>query len=201
MKREALGVSGASPLLISVGRLSPQKGQRYLLESMVELRDQFPKIKLLIVGEKTVGQQLEILRTELGLEHHVEFLGLRHDVKEILEVADVCVFPSLFEGFPNAAVEAAAMAKPIVVTRIPPYEEVLEHNISALIVEPRSSSQLSNAIAGLARDPKGATAMGSVARDHVTSRFTISKTGRKLAELYERVHLDRNFSLEFAGTE
>lgn len=199
--RNLLGVSNASPLLVSIGRLSPQKGQRYLLEAMSDLRIEFPDIKLLIVGEKTIGQRLESRCAELHLEDCVEFLGVRHDVKELLIAADICVYPSLYEGFPNAAVEAAAMGRPTVVTKISPYQEVLEDNVTTMMVESRSVDQLVVAITRLADDPVRASEMGSRAREHVTSQYRIESTVKKLAELYEQLHLGRRRTSEFVGID
>ena len=194
--RRELRLDGAFPALINVGRLVPQKGQRYLLEAVARLVQEFPEIRLVIAGELTGLAELAGLRAALGLEQHVEFLGSRQDVPDLLRLADIAVFPSLYEGFANAVAEACAAGRPCVATRISGVESVVRHRDTALLVEPLSSEQLANAIRTLARNPVEARAMGERARADVIERFSVHRAVQQLEDVYESVLAGRGQTME-----
>lgn len=99
-----------------VGRFCKQKNHRYLLEVFSAIREQRPDASLLLVG---TGEQMEPVRCrarELGLENAILFAGERFDIPQILSAMDVFVFPSLYEGMPNAVIEAQAVGLPCIVS-------------------------------------------------------------------------------------
>ncbi len=191
--RRHLGLEGAFPVLVHVGRLVPAKGQRYLLEAVAKLVPEFPNVRLVVAGEPTTLADLEELRTALGIERHVEFLGARRDVLDLLRLADIAVFPSLYEGFSNALAEACAAGKPCVATRIPGVECLVRHGDTALLVEPRSPGQLAHAIRTLALNPAEARAMGERARIDVIERFNVQRAVGQLEDVYESVLAGRRY--------
>jgi len=185
--REELDINGAYPVVVNVGRLVPQKGQRYLIEAMPEVLIRFPQGRVLIAGEGILHDSLAKLCQELGIQDNVEFLGARDDVRELLAISNIFVFPSLFEGLGGALLEAAGMGKPCVASRVGPLPEVIEHGVSGLLVPSRNPQAIAQAIIGLAGDPERARTMGDNARAIVRSRFAISRIATELEQLYVRV--------------
>ncbi|MFQ5873293.1 MAG: glycosyltransferase, partial [Dehalococcoidia bacterium] len=109
--KNRLGINGDWPILVNVGRLVPQKGQRYLIEAMPRILHHYPQARLLIAGDGLLGPALTRLRGDLGLDDQVQFLGHRDDVGHLLLLGDAFVFSSLYEGCPNSLIEAMAAGK------------------------------------------------------------------------------------------
>jgi glycosyltransferase involved in cell wall biosynthesis len=184
--RAELNLNGAYPVLVNMGRLVPQKGQKYLLEAMPDVLLDFPNAKLLLVGDGFLRAELEELRDNLGLGQRVQFLGKRTNVKVFLELSDIFVFPSLFEGSGgNALLEAAALGCPCIASDVGPIPEVIENGHSGILAPPRSSQALAQAIIYLAGHREIARAMGQKARRAVMQKFSIERSARHLGDVYE----------------
>ncbi len=101
-------------VLINVGSLSTQKGQEYLVRIFKKVKAEINNIKLLIIGKGHLEGKLKYLVKEEGLEEDVIFFGFQDNPFKFISHADLFVFPSLFEGFPNALVEAMACKKAVI---------------------------------------------------------------------------------------
>ena len=97
-------------VIVNVGRLTYQKGQEYLIKSMPLLKD----MNLLLIGEGKYKDKLKTLVKELKVENRVFFIGFQKNPYKFIKKADIFVFTSLYEGFPNALAEALILQKPIV---------------------------------------------------------------------------------------
>lgn len=185
--RAELGIQDAYPVLSHVGRMVHPKGQRYLIESMPEIVAQFPRTQLLMIGEGPFQKSLVSLAQRLGVYDHITFLGRRNDVSDVLTVSGIFVFPSLYEGCPNALMEALALEKTCVASRIPSVEEIADNDTHAKLVPIRSPHALAKAVIWLADHPQEAKAMAARASKMVQSRFTGQHVGRELMKVYEGV--------------
>ncbi len=107
---------GYYPVFINIGRLRTQKGQKYLIASFARVVVKYPNALLLIVGEGSERSVLERVIADYSLEKRVLLVGQQVNVFPFLRIADCFVFPSLFEGFPNALLEAAAIGKYVIST-------------------------------------------------------------------------------------
>ena len=161
---------GPSARLLHVGRLAPQKGQKYLLEAMPGVLARHPDTRLLIVGEGWLESSLRQLAEELGIAPNVDFLGRREDVPELMASCDAFVFPSLFEGLGVSCLQAADHAMPCVVSDIGPLREVIQPG-SGLLVPPRDPQALATALLRVLDDRVEARAMGLRAQQFARSRF------------------------------
>jgi len=182
-----LGLTAEHRVLVNVGRLIPQKGQRDLVEAMPRVIQSQPATRLLIVGEGHLRDELATQITQLGLSDHVTLLGQRHDVPLLLGLADLFVFPSLYEGLPGAIVEAMLSATPIVSTAIPSIGEAVQHQRSAVLVPPQSPPDLANAIIELLGDPDRAAQLAHTARQDALRQFNIPTVTRQIEQLYDTV--------------
>ncbi|BEH91627.1 putative glycosyltransferase EpsF [Turicibacter faecis] len=91
-----------------VGRFNPQKNHDFLIEVFNEIQKRCDKAVLLLVGEGYLEDKIKEKVKEMGLENKVRFLGLRKDIKSLMQAMDLFLFPSLFEGLPVVLVEAQA---------------------------------------------------------------------------------------------
>ncbi len=185
--RRSMSLGDSYPVILNVGRLMPQKGQKYIIEAMPDILRSFPKAKLLIAGEGPLRCELENIKKSLGLDGAVFLLGSRNDIKMLHLSSDIFVFPSLSEGFGGALLEAAALGKPCVVADIEPVQEILENGKSGLFIPQHDSQALAQAVIRLSSKKEEAQALGMKARETVCSRHIINNTITKLEALYIQV--------------
>lgn len=183
--RAELGLDGAYPVLLNIGRLVPQKGQQYAIQAMVDIVAKYPRARLLIGGEGWLRPKLEALVVALNLRDHVTLLGERSDVPALLALADIFVFPSLFEGAANALIEAMAASKPCVASRIPSLIEASGDGQAAVLVDVRSAFALAAGILRLADDPAQAASLGRLASRWVRNRLDYETVVARHEALYE----------------
>ncbi|MDH4100946.1 MAG: glycosyltransferase [Nitrospirota bacterium] len=182
-----LGIQPGDRVLTTVGRLNRQKGLPVLLQAFKGVLDTVPEARLLVVGE---GEELEPLKTmarEMGIEQRVLFPGLRRDIPAILARTEVFVLPSLWEGMPNAVLEAMATGRPVVATRVGGVSELMVEGETGVIVPPSDAPALQQAILAMLSNPEQARLMGEKGRERAMKHFDIRLTVRKTEELYRRV--------------
>ncbi len=182
--RESLGVPPTARLIGTVGRLVPLKGHPYLLEAFARLRQSHPRIRLLIVGGGPERETLESQAQALGIAMAVQFTGHRTDVPDLLATMEVFVLPSVAEDFGRVLLEAMAIERPVVATAAGGVPEVVEENVTGLLVRPADPVALAEAISTLLADPCRAQAMGRAGRQRVEKHFNL----RRHAELVEAVY-------------
>lgn len=190
--RASLGLTEAYPVILNVGRLVPQKGQRYAILAMHRIRARFPTAHLLIAGEGWLRHELEQLTGTEGLRGCVTLLGDRQDIEVLLSVADIFVFPSIFEGTANALLEAMAAARPCVASRISSLREVTDDGRVALLVEEGSPDDLADKVIHLASDRRLSSTLGASARAWTLSRFDFTASVKALEAFYESLAADRS---------
>ncbi len=173
--------------LLHHGRLVRKRGLRYLVEAFPVVRRRFPDVKLVIAGEGPEKVNLMKLACDLGISEHVNFIGLvRHEkIPGLIEAADVVVIPSLIEGHSTSLLEAMAAGKPIVATKVGGITEVIVDGENGLIVEPKSSVQLSRAIIEILGDRNLAKRLGSKAIE-TAKEFDIKKLAVQELNVYKR---------------
>ena len=137
--------------LLALGSLIDQKGLDVAVKAMPEILEKAPGVTLRMAGDGPLRQPLEALARELGVEGSVEFLGTvgRDRLIEVLNETSILVMPSRWEGLPVAAVEAAAMARPIVATRVDGMPEIVLDGETGLLIDPGSVPQLAAAVCRL----------------------------------------------------
>ena len=173
--------------LITVGRLSPEKGHRYLLEAMPTILAHHPTATLQIVGDGSLRAALQTHTERLGLTQSVAFLGSRGDVAELLAKSDLFVFPSLWEGLGVAVLEALATGLPTVASDIPALREIIDDGIHGILVEPQHAEALAQAIINVLDHPEYAQQLGRAGRQRIAERFDINITVRQWEALYHEL--------------
>src|SRR5207237_3211119 len=149
--RKELGLDRATPLVGVIGRLEAQKGHVYLLDAWPSVLAEFPDARLLLVGEGSLRGALERHARDLGIASSVLFAGFRSDVPRVLDALDVLALPSLYEGMPLTAIEASAMAKPVMATAVDGTPEVIREGRTGRLVTPREPAALYRALRAVLR--------------------------------------------------
>ncbi len=169
--RTLLGIDPQRPVVGVVGRLSPEKHHVLLLQAARRLVDEFPDLTVLVVGDGPMRGQIERATTELGLADHVQLVGARPDVPDILPALTVFALCSYTECFPMALLEAMASGRPAVCTDVGGVGELLADGITGYLVPPYDSVALADRLAKLLHDRQLCQRLGAAARARVQREF------------------------------
>lgn len=177
--RAELGLAPDRPLLLAVGAFSPQKDFAGLLDAMAAIHAQRPEVRLLLLGDGFLRDDLQARRAALGLTDVVQMPGFRHDVGAAMAAADLLVLSSDNEGMARVLAEAAASGLPVVATDVSGTRTAVEDGRTGLVVPPGDPAALAAAITVLLADPVRRQTMGRQARELAERRFDAD---RMLAE-------------------
>ncbi len=175
-----------TPIIVSIGRLSHEKGHVDLLNALAIVRDAGAAFHAVFVGEGVERPRIEATRASLGLEKHVTLAGLQHDVRPYYAMAQVAVMASHSEGSPNALLEAMAAGVPIVATRVGGIPEIATDQKSALLVEARKPAALAQAIQRLLKEQDLRERLSERAKA-AAAAYSPAAYRRSLTDVYERV--------------
>ena len=170
--------------LVTVGRLVREKSYGTLLEALAMARAEDPEIGLWIVGDGIERGALEQRARELQIQDHVAFLGARSNVGYWLQNADLFVLSSISEGLPVSLLEAFAMRRAVVATRVGGIPDAMEGTDAGLLVASGDARALAQAILTLKRDPARCRECGANARRVYEERYSIARMGRAYQQLY-----------------
>ncbi len=183
--REQLGVPADGLLALTVGRLTIQKGQVYLLRAIPRVLESFPNVVFALVGDGPLRAELEAEARQLGIERAVRFLGTRADVPELLHLADLFILPSISEGMPVALLEAMMVGLPVVASRVEGVDEIIQDGQNGFSVPPGDAEALSQALVRLLGDAELRRRLGAQGKAFVEKRFTIDQMCRRYLELFQ----------------
>jgi L-malate glycosyltransferase len=182
--REAFGLAPGVPVVTAVSRLYRFKGLEDFLEALGDVSRRFEQARFLIVGEGPSRADLEARAWRLGLGGRLTFTGLRQDIPEILSMSTVSVLPSLSEGLSNVLLESMAAGTPVVATRVGGTPEVIQDDVTGLLVPSSDPPALARAIGSLLEDPPLALRLGRMGRERVASHFSLERATRETEDLY-----------------
>jgi GalNAc-alpha-(1->4)-GalNAc-alpha-(1->3)-diNAcBac-PP-undecaprenol alpha-1,4-N-acetyl-D-galactosaminyltransferase len=168
------GVDPNKKWIISMGRLSYQKGFDLLLTSFQAIADKYPDWQLLILGEGELKHDLENLRDQLKLSEQVVFTGAISPPFSILQNSDLFVMSSRFEGFPMAHGEALACGLPVIATDCSGVRELIRDDIDGILVPNEDVTALAAAMSRLMSDETERNRLATHAPE-VLERFSLDK--------------------------
>ena len=175
---------GRQRIVTTVANLRPGKGHEVLLNAAARVIRRVPDVRFRIVGDGPRRRELERQAASLRISSHVEFVGHRTDVPELLRESDVFALPSFMEASPNAVIEAMAAGVPIVATRVGGIPEAIEHERSGLLVPAGDDRALAAAIVRLIGRPQVASRLAETARQSAESRFSFERMVSEFQQLY-----------------
>jgi len=183
-KKKVLGVQNFNPVIGVGARLVEQKGISFLIQAMPKILKKYPKAVLLIAGDGPLRSKLEYEVQRLDISSSVKFLGFRLDITSLLQAFDIYVLPSLWEGLPMAILEAMALKKPIIATKVGGTPEAIIDGKTGLLVPPRSPESLTNAVIRLCENQNFAAQLGLNAFEFFMQEFTVREMVHKYEKLY-----------------
>jgi glycosyltransferase involved in cell wall biosynthesis len=185
--RRGLSLPEDAFIFLNVGRLDPQKNHKILFEAFREVAAEAPNAFLLLAGVGLMEDELKKLAGDLKIDKKVLFLGRRDDIGALLELADVFVFPSFFEGLGVALVEAMFKSLPCITSRIDVFTEVIADRETGLLIDPASPNELKNAMLELYKNEELRKSLGEKALETAKRKFRADKTALEWEEFYRKV--------------
>lgn len=170
-----------------VARLDLQKGFEYLLRAARDLCKTTRDLKIVIVGEGPDRDKIEEMIEQYGLQSNVILAGQQSNMPAVYAAMDIFVLPSLNEGLPMTVLEAMAASKPVIATRVGAMGSVIKDGENGLLVAPKDSEGLRNAIASLLSNPERRRRLGDQAYAWVSQNYTSEAMALKYREMYEEV--------------
>ncbi len=176
-------------LVFFVGRLQYEKGPQVLVEAAPRVLAEIPQAKIVIAGSGGMLDSLRRRAFELGVADRVMIPGFISDNDRncLLKVANVAVFPSLYEPFGIVALEAMAAKCPVVVANVGGLREVVHHEQTGLIIHPNDATSLAWGILQTLRYPEVAAARVANAYRMVREEYNWDRIAERTIEVYDRV--------------
>ncbi|NWF55786.1 MAG: glycosyltransferase family 4 protein [Syntrophaceae bacterium] len=185
--RRDFEIPAQAPVFGTVSVFRKLKGHQFLLEATPEIIRAIPEARLLLAGEgpqeKNIREKIEKLR----LEKAVILAGCREDVPRVLNTLDVFVFPSLQEALGTAVLEALAMRRAVVASRVGGIPEIIEDGKTGFLVEPENFSGVAEKVIHLLKNPELRRLMGDRGRQFVEARYDQRLMVRRLEDLYREL--------------
>ena len=183
--RRELGLDPTRPVLLSAGRFVPAKGLEYFIDALPAVLETLPHLQVILAGSGPLEGQLRTLVNHLKLEKVVRFVGFSTHLPDLMQVADLLVFPSLWEGMGLVPLEALLQGVPVVVSDIPAVAEVVEN--PQWRFTPRDSQACARAIVSALEDLPNRRALVSELQPSLRDRFSVSTIATQYAEIYREV--------------
>lgn len=180
--RKELQLPEGTTILGMTGRLSKEKGHKYLFSAIQNMEN----VIIIVVGSGPLESRLKKLAENLNITKKVVFVGFKTNVNDYLAAMDIFLLPSLTEGLPLSLLEAMAAEKPIIASQVGGIPTVIEDRKTGLLVKPRDPVALKKAISTFIEDKDLAVRLALNARNLAVERFSLEK----MAKTYESLYLD-----------
>lgn len=178
-------------LVVLVGNmLSDVKGHPWLIAAAPIVLREFPNTQFVLAGDGAARAEFEAQVAKLGLQNNFMFLGRRDDVPDLLASCDIAVLPSRAEGLPNAVLEYMASGLPTIASRVGGNAELVEDDVTGLLVPPEDSEALASALGRLLREPELARRIAASGQKMATENYSFERLIRQTDALYTEL-LDR----------
>ena len=196
--RGRLGIGSDEAIILTIGRLSKEKGHADLLRALQQLRSIDRKWKLVLVGMGPELDPLTRLARSLSLSERVIFAGSHTNVRPFYAAADVFVLPSLSEGSSNVLLEAMAAKIPIAATKAGGNAEIILHNQTGLLTPIGNFQQLAGSIALLLAEPDLASRFAEAGFARAAHEFSVEQYRRRLLGFYAEALQTRNVGTNYS---
>lgn len=169
-----------------VAQLRPPKRHDLLIHAVARLKNRFPGLRLLVVGQGELETELKALAVSKGVEKITLFTGYRTDVSRLLRGMDIFALPSEVEGQPVSVMEAMYAGLPVVAVRAGGIPEVVAAGESGFLCEPGNLDELCHTLIRLVESQELRQKMGLAGRERIQHHFSAERMARRFEGLYER---------------
>lgn len=181
--RNKWGINKDEKLVGTVARLIPSKGIDTLIEAAPLVMSHYPHIKFMVVGDGPQESFLKERAKELNCGQYIIFTGYTEYIWYYYEAFDIFVLPSLSEGLGISVLEAMAMGKAVIASRIGGIKEIIKHDWNGYLVKPGDSRELADAIIYYLENPYKAKEYANRAKEEVSKNFDIENMIRRTSKI------------------
>jgi glycosyltransferase involved in cell wall biosynthesis len=182
-----IGLGSHVPWIGTVARLDPVKGLDILLKAVPLVLRRLPRARFVVVGGGAERTRLQSLAERLGVSGAVYFVGERSDALAWMKRFDIFTLPSRHEALPYTILEAAALQKAVAASAVGGILELIAHEKTGLLVEPRHPETLAEALLRLGEDAALRQRFGGALRESLVQEFSLSRMLRQTQDLYLRL--------------
>lgn len=184
--RQEFNIRQDSFVVCTAAHLIKDKGIDHFIRAAQQITEKHSDVLFLIIGKGKEENSLKKLAQDLGLNNKVIFLGLRDDTERIMAISNVFVCPSVWmEAFGLTNIEAMACGIPVVASKVGGIPEIIEENITGILVEKENPRALADAIEQLYNDPELRMSMSEQSIKSVKQRFDLDRTITETIAIYE----------------
>jgi len=190
LKRE-LGLAQEARVITLVAILRAQKRHELMIAAAPKILERYPQVHFLFVGE---GPRRTLIEEEIRrhqLEPFFIMTGHRNDIPEIIALTEIGVITSQAEGVPQFLLQAMAMAKPMVATRVGGIPDIMEDGVNGLLIPPEDPEALVDAVLKLLDDQTSAQHLGLEAKDLIEKKYTAQQMAEQIYQVYLRVFKEK----------
>ena len=182
-------VSSGERIVLFVGRLTPQKGVEYLIKALPMILQSHPEVKLVIVGDGWMSDDLKSLARSTGRPEKIYFTGFlpEQDLIKTLLSADVLVIPSVYEPFGIVALEGMAAGIPVVASNVDGLSEVVHHGRNGVLTYPADPKSIAWGVDRILSDRDYAKRLVENAKREVFRKYSWDAIARETIKVYEEV--------------
>jgi len=177
------------PILIHAGRNGEAKRQVDIIKAIPFLRKSYPNLRVILIGRDNKINNLDLIR-KLEVEEFIEFIEYSDDPLKFLSIADIAVFPSLYEGLSLSLMEMMSCGLPLIVTNVASLTEMTNGSEAAMVVPTKSPEEIAKKVALLASNRNLCQEIGSKARNVAVQRYSKKRMIVKHEELYKRINVE-----------
>lgn len=185
--RREFGISEKSPVIGCVAHFADHKGHRYLVEAAARVAGAIPEVRFLLVGEGELRPAIELQIKDLYLGRNVILTGFRSDIPRLLAAMDIVVLASHLEGLGTSLLDAMAMARPVVATRVGGIPEMVMDGMTGRLVPPRDPVALAESLIDLIRQPDERRRMGLAGRARMLEKFSAEAMVAATESVYKNI--------------
>jgi glycosyltransferase involved in cell wall biosynthesis len=194
--RAELGLPATARIVLTVARMTEQKGHTHLLAAIPTVIAHEPDAHFVWVGDGPLADELQGQAAQMGLdERRLIFAGWRQDIPRLLASADLFVLPSLFEGLPIVILEAMAAGSTIIATTVCGTREAIEDEVCGRLVEPANPAALATGIIEGLCGVESVARWREAARRKYQQQFSAERMGRETADIYATAFAHQNWNL------
>ncbi|MCD6470762.1 glycosyltransferase family 4 protein [Candidatus Bathyarchaeota archaeon] len=186
--KRRFGIGPNERIVLFIGRLTPQKGVEYLIWATPKIVKNHPDVRIVIVGDGWMKENLWSLAVRTGYQHKITFLGFLSD-KDLIELtlsSDVLVIPSVYEPFGIVALEAMAAGVPIVASNTGGLSEIIKHDRTGFLAYAENPDSIAWGVNKILSDPGYASWLVQNAKKEVYENYSWSVAARRTVDVYRR---------------
>jgi len=173
--------------LVIIGRLKSFKGHRFAFKAVAILKRKYPEIKLVVVGWGDAEQSLKALVEKLQLQSNVVFIGPSKEARNYMHTSDIVLVPSISEGFGVVILEAMSVCRPVIAFDVSAPNEILEDQISGVLIKPYDTSLLAEGIASLLDREDVRVRIAARALERLRSHYSLDIMTENTIKFYRAV--------------